>query len=313
MGSPFLTDPTDVFGDRIRYDEPLANHVTFRIGGPAEFFLTVQTVDELVQAVSLAQQYQMPFFILGGGANLLIGDAGIKGLVIQNQAKYIDFNHLKSKIQNLKSKITVASGVNLSRFARQCAKHGLSGLEWAAGIPGTVGGAVVNNAGAYGCDIAQQLIQVELLSPTRERVWQSVNWFEFGYRTSRLKGIRNYELGITNWLVLQAELQLIAMPIAEIEARINEFSARRKATQPPGATIGSMFKNPAGDYAGRLIEAAGLKGYRIGQAQISPKHANFFINLGGATAAEMWALVQMTQDTVQRKFGVRLTLEIEVI
>ncbi len=313
--APFLTALTHVFVQRLRYNEPLAQHVTFRIGGPAEFFLTVETVEELVQAVSLAQQYQIPWFILGSGANLLISDAGIKGLTmifsrfsrLTGLNNPVNFDNIKNPVNLLIPSILVPGGVNLSNLARQCAKHGLSGLEWAVGIPGTVGGAVVNNAGAYGSNIAACLVQAELFIPTtRERVWYPARWFEFGYRTSRLKKVKNE-------VVLQAKFQLTPAPMTEIEARLHEYSAKRKASQPTGATIGSMFKNPPGDYAGRLIEAAGLKGYRIGQAQISPKHANFFINLGGATSAEMLALVQMAQDTVEREFGVKLELEIEVI
>jgi UDP-N-acetylmuramate dehydrogenase len=207
-------------------------------------------------------------------------------------------------------------------------------LEWAVGVPGTVGGAVVNNAGAYGSDIAQTLLRAELLSPTGEQVWQPTQWFEYGYRTSRLKeksvvsSQKLEEAGLrspvpqggfalsgrqNNWVVLRAELHLTPAPAAEIKSRMTEFNQRRKASQPPGATIGSMFKNPPGDYAGRLIEAAGLKGYRLGQAQISPIHANFFQNLGGATASEMMSLIQTAQTAVEAKFGIKLELEIEVV
>jgi UDP-N-acetylmuramate dehydrogenase len=183
-------------------------------------------------------------------------------------------------------------------------------LEWAVGVPGTMGGAVVNNAGAYGSDMARQLLRVELLSPTGERVWQPVEWFEYNYRTSRLKRQARRE---GQWIVLQAELQLATASVAEVEAKTNRFNAQRKASQPPGATIGSMFKNPAGDYAGRLIEAAGLKGYRCGQAQISPIHANFFQNLGGATASEVLNLIETAQRAVAEQFGITLELEIEVV
>jgi UDP-N-acetylmuramate dehydrogenase len=154
------------------------------------------------------------------------------------------------------------------------------------------------------------------LAPTGERVWQPINWFTYGYRSSRLK--RAHQPGeavepAANWIVLQAEIAMTLAPAADVQARLAGFNERRKTSQPPGASMGSMFKNPPGDYAGRLIEAAGLKGYRLGQAQISPVHANFFQNLGGATAAEMLALIETVQDTVSQKFEIELELEIEIV
>jgi UDP-N-acetylmuramate dehydrogenase len=252
----------------------------------------------------MARYYSVPLFILGGGANLLISDAGIPGLVLVNRAGRVEFPTT--------AKILADSGAVLPSLARRCAKRGLSGLEWAVGVPGTIGGAVVNNAGAYGSDMAHNLVRAELLSPAGERIWQPLAWFEYGYRTSRLKSAPSDKASL-GWIVLRAELHLTPAAAADVEARMTAFNQRRKAAQPPGATIGSMFKNPPGDYAGRLIEAAGLKGYRRGQAQISPLHANFFQNLGGARAADVLGLIKMAQETVQAKFGIRLELEIEVV
>ena len=333
--STFLAALSAVFGDRPRRDEPLAGHTTLRLGGPADVWLAVESVAELVIAVTLARQHQIPVFVLGGGANLLISDMGIRGLVIENRASRVDFSptYLPSS-SGEGMNIIAESGAVLPNLARRCAKRGLSGLEWAVGVPGTIGGAVVNNAGAYGSDMAHKLTRAELLSPTGEQVWQPVEWFEYGYRTSRLKKLLmvNGQWSIVNgvqstvggqrsvvgghtegWVVLRAELQLTPAPVTEIKARIAEFNQRRKTSQPPGATIGSMFKNPPRDYAGRLIEAAGLKGYRMGQAQISPIHANFFQNLGGATATEVMGLIQTAQTAVEAKFGIKLELEIEVV
>jgi UDP-N-acetylmuramate dehydrogenase len=294
-------------------------------------WLAIENVTELVTAVTMARQHRVPIFMLGGGANLLISDAGLRGLVIENRASRVDFP--PSPLIGGEVKVVADSGAVLPNLARRCIKRGLSGLEWTVGVPGTLGGAVVNNAGAYGSDMAHTLIRAELLSPMGERVWQPVEWFEYGYRTSRLKKapIANQEAGGRDqgtatggqpsavsghgqdWIVLRAELRLAPAPVAEIEARMVEYNQRRKASQPPGATIGSMFKNPPGDYAGRLIEAAGSKGYRVGQAQISPIHANFFQNLGGATATEVLELIRVAQEAVEAKFGVRLELEIEVV
>lgn len=309
---PFLSALSARFGARPRRNEPLAGHTTLRVGGPADVWLAVQSVAELMAAVSLARQYRIPVFVLGGGANLLISQAGIRGLVIENRANRVEFPAPNEGQSGAKVYLTTESGVALPSLARRCARRGLSGLEWAVGVPGTIGGAVVNNAGAYGSNMAQCLIRAELLSPAGTRVWQPVEWFGYGYRSSRLKK-KSGILGQPEWIVLRAELQLRRAPVADIEARLAAFNKQRKASQPAGATIGSMFKNPPGDYAGRLIEAVGLKGYRSGQAQISPVHANFFQNLGGATAGEMIDLIKTAQKRVKDKFGIELELEIEIV
>ncbi len=295
-----------LFGGRLRRDEPLAGHTTLRLGGPADIWVALESPDELAQAIGLARTCGVPVFLLGGGANLLVTDTGVRGLVVENRAGGIYFP------AGAATELTVESGVVLPSLARRCARRGLSGLEWAVGVPGTVGGAIVNNAGAYGRDMASSLVEAELLSPGLERVWQPVDWFEYGYRTSRLK--RQFSGAETEpWVVLQARLRLEPASAAEVEARMEAFNERRKASQPAGATIGSMFKNPPGDYAGRLIEAAGLKGHQVGQAQISTVHANFFQNLGGATAADMQQLIETARTAVRHKFGIKLELEIEVI
>jgi len=286
------------FGKRVRRDEPLARHTTLQLGGPADLYVTVQSAAELAAAVSLAKAHGVPVFLLGGGANLVIAETGIRGLVVANHARKITF---AGEI------VRAESGAILPRLSNLCAKHGLSGLEWAVGVPGTLGGAVVNNAGAYGSSIADALIRAELLTAAGTQAWQPANWFEYDYRTSRLKR------GKTRAVVLQAELRLSPAPAAEISARMQAFTARRKSSQPPGATVGSMFKNPPGDYAGRLIEAAGLKGFRVGRAEISPKHANFFVNLGGASADDVITLINTARETVRQKFGVELELEIEIV
>ena len=304
LPEPFLAALSSTFGNKPRRDEPLSGHTTSRLGGPADVWLSVANLPQLIETVALARKHLVPIFIIGSGANLLISDAGIRGLVIENRAGNVSFFTSGSGSTSL----TAESGTNLPGLARRCARRGLSGLEWAVGVPGTIGGAVTNNAGAFGSDIAARLVRAELLSPEGERVWQPVEWFEYSYRTSRVKRQTGFE-----WVVLQAELQMALAPAEEVEARMNAFNERRKNSQPPGATMGSMFKNPPGDYAGRLIEAAGLKGYQVGQAQISPVHANFFQNLGGATATEMIELIETAQSAVKQKFAVQLELEVEVL
>jgi UDP-N-acetylmuramate dehydrogenase len=203
----------------------------------------------------------------------------------------------------------VESGMNLGLLARQCAMRGLSGLEWAATVPGTVGGAVYGNAGAHGGDIAGQLRMAEILQQDGTvRQW-SAEELAFGYRSSALKRSGNGH----KLMVLAAELKLKRGDPLTIQAAMDEFVAQRKRTQPPGASTGSMFKNPSGDFAGRLIEAAGLKGKRIGGAEISVQHANFFLNLGEARAADFFGLIHLAHDTVKEKFGVDLQLEVELV
>lgn len=289
------------FPDQFRPNDPLARYTVARLGGPAAAVLIVKARDELIWAVQWAASENVAWFILGGGANVLASDEGYDGLVIVNHARATDIN-AETGI------VTVESGVNLPRLTRQCMAAGLKGLEWGISVPGTVGGAVVNNAGAHGGDMAGNLHEAELLHIATGNVetWPTAK-FAYDYRYSLLKEQHSH-------VVLQATLALepgYAPP--ELNAMAEEFLAHRKRTQPPGASLGSMFKNPPGDYAGRLIEAAGLKGQQVGQVHISPIHANFFVNLGGGTASDYRALIQLAQDRVWEQFGVRLELEIELV
>jgi UDP-N-acetylmuramate dehydrogenase len=200
----------------------------------------------------------------------------------------------------------VESGVIFSNLANRCAAKGVSGLEWAATVPGTIGGAVYGNAGAFGGDMAGSLIWAELLTENGREKY-SAGQMGYGYRTSILKR------GELDAIVLSAELRLQNATKEAVTTTIEQFSAHRKATQPPGASMGSMFKNPDGDYAGKLIEAAGLKGTRIGNAEISPVHGNFFINHGATRAEDIRALIELVMKTVKEKHGVELELEVELV
>jgi UDP-N-acetylmuramate dehydrogenase len=237
---------------------------------------------------------------LGSGSNVLVADAGVRGLVILNRARHVEIEG---------ARVYAEAGANLSSLARSCITRGLAGLEWAVSVPGTVGGAVVGNAGAFGGDIAGSLASATILEPDGKVSEWPVERFEYRYRDSLLKR-RPAE---TAWVVLAAKLALTPADPAELAGRADEFVARRRATQPPGASVGSMFKNPPGDFAGRLIEAAGLKGTQIGGAQISTVHANFFVNTAHATAADVKALIDLARGRVQGRFGVELALEIELI
>jgi UDP-N-acetylmuramate dehydrogenase len=294
------------FGDRLQAGLSLARFTAARLGGPADLFLEVRSLDDLVQAASLLWQAGQTFTILGGGSNVLVSDLGVRGVVLLNRARRVRFD-----LESDPPTVWAESGANFGRLARQAAQKGLSGLEWAAGIPGTLGGAVVGNAGAHGGDVAASLLLAEILHHQGHMELHRQTWpvkdLQYSYRTSRLKR-QPGEI-----VVLGARLRLAHAPIAEVQARLDQLVAYRRRTQPPGASMGSMFKNPPGDYAGRLIEAAGLKGRRIGQAQISRLHGNFFVNLGGARAQDVYGLICLARETVQARFGVRLELEVELL
>jgi len=290
------------FGDALRRDEPMGRYTVARLGGPADALVTVRSVDELADAVALAVEAGVPWRVLGGGANVLIGDHGVRGLVIVNHARGMTLED--------DGMVWAESGASFSTLARKAANRGLSGMEWAANVPGSVGGAVVNNAGAHGGDVAHLLVYADLLDSAQG--CSVVRWtpdqMRYDYRASALKGNHG------RYVVLAAAFQLEpGHDPAELNARMSALVSHRKRTQPPGASLGSMFKNPPGDYAGRLIEAAGLKGTTIGGVQISPVHANFFINIGGGTAADYRALIALAQERVEQASGVRLELEIELV
>ena len=296
--------PIDVLyaklGDRVKENVSLAPYTSARIGGPADILITADSADDLARIIKLLCKQDLDYIMLGGGSNVLVSDKGVRGVVVLNRAKAIRFHN------GDQPSVTVESGVVFSNLANRCASKGLAGLEWAATVPGTIGGAVYGNAGAFGGDVAGNLMWAELLTENgREKF--TVEQMGYGYRTSVLK--RNE----IDAIVLSAELSLKNSTKEEVTVKIKQFSAHRKATQPPGASMGSMFKNPNGDYAGRLIEAAELKGTRIGNAEISPVHGNFFINHANTKAEDIRALIQLAQKTVKEKFGVMLELEVELI
>jgi UDP-N-acetylmuramate dehydrogenase len=287
-------------GDKVKENVSLAPYTSARIGGPADVLITAESADELVHIIKLLKKDDVEHIILGGGSNVLVSDKGIRGVVILNRAKAVRFHN------GDQPSVTAESGVVFSNLANRCAAKGLTGLEWAAAVPGTVGGAVYGNAGAFGGDVASHLLWAELLTENgREKF--SAEQMGYGYRASILK---RAELDA---IVLSAEFALKNSTKEEVTVKLEQFSAHRKATQPPGASMGSMFKNPNGDYAGRLIEDSGLKGTRIGNAEISPLHGNFFINHENTKAEDIRALIQLVQETVKEKQGIELELEIELL
>jgi len=290
---------------RARRNEPLAKHTTARIGGPADLLIEVHSTEELIAVAQRADEMGLPYLVLGSGANVLVSDAGVHGLVIINRAKEVKF-----EVRGVKARVEVCAGVMLTTLARDCIERGLSGFEWAINVPGTVGGAVVGNAGAHGMDIATNLNIARVMRRGCGPEYWTPRQLQFGYRTSALKRYAPADRPI----VLSAAFDLKMDYRANVERRADEFIARRKATQPAGASIGSMFKNPPGDYAGRLIEACGLKGRRIGGAMISDKHANFFVNVSGsASADDVKALIDLAHAEVLKRFDIDLELEIELL
>jgi UDP-N-acetylmuramate dehydrogenase len=308
-------------GERARRDEPLARYTAMRIGGPADLLVVCETTDEVVGVVALARQYGVPWLLLGGGCNVLASDLGVRGLVIVNRAARIQFDGPLARAE---------AGVPLAVLARETVERGLAGLEWAAGLPGTVGGAVVGNAGAFDGDVASVLQGATVLGPDGETVECPNKWFEFDYRSSLIKrGARNtehetrntkhetrsrrQEAGGEGYVVLAATFGLRPGDPQALAVRAGEILEWRRTRHPAGATMGSTFRNPPGSHAGYLIEQAGLRGYRIGGAQISELHGNFFMNTGTATAADVLALVEYARSEVRRQFGVELELEIELV
>ena len=284
---------------KVLVKEPMAAHTTFRIGGPADYFVMPETVEELANVLKLCREEKVPYFILGNGSNLLVGDKGFSGVVIQ---LYKNFDGLSVE----GTRVTAKSGAMLIRVAKEAAKAGLTGLEFASGIPGTIGGAMVMNAGAYGGEMKDVVTSVTVLTKNGDIKTLSGEEMNFRYRGSVVE-----EEG---YIVLEAVMELAEGKLEEIQARIEELSVQRRTKQPieyPSA--GSTFKRPEGYFAGKLIQDANLRGYQVGGAQVSEKHCGFVINAGGATAADVMQLMQDVSDRVKEQFGVTLEPEVKRI
>lgn len=284
---------------RIFKEEPMKNHTSFRIGGPARYFLLPETEEELKRLLQYCKEENLPCFLLGNGSNLLVSDRGFDGAVIQLYTNY-------QGVEREGNCLHVKAGTLLSCVAKQAADWGLSGLEFASGIPGTIGGAVFMNAGAYGGEMQQIVSRIKVMNRSGEILFVEKEELRMGYRTSIVK-----EEG---YIVLEVWLALQEKPQADILNKMEELKQARKEKQPleyPSA--GSTFKRPEGYFAGKLIMDAGLRGFRIGDAQVSEKHCGFVVNRGQATAAEVLELITQIQDKVQAEFGVKLELEVQTL
>lgn len=282
----------------VRENVTLAPYTTMRTGGPAALFSEPRNAQQLAHVHQWAQAKGLPLLILGNGSNLLIADSGFDGLVIH-------LGRALSEVSVFANTLTAQAGASLAAAARAAAQASLTGLEFAAGIPGSIGGAVCMNAGAYGGEIAQVIVSARVLTPEGVRT-VSKDELSLGYRSSAV--MQN------GWVVLEATFELAPGSPDEIKATMADLAARRREKQPlQYPSCGSFFKRPVGYYAGALIEQAGLKGYRVGDAQVSELHAGFVINRGHATSSEIYRLMQEVQCRVQAQFGVTLEPEVRLI
>ncbi|MCC6453478.1 MAG: UDP-N-acetylmuramate dehydrogenase [Caldilineaceae bacterium] len=295
----------------------LAPYTSMKVGGPAQYFATVKSTEQMVQLVQWARRVELPYFLLGGGSNMLISDAGIRGLVIHNRCRQVRVEAPPRCDQphDPRPYLMAESGALMAGVARQSVREGLTGLEWAVSVPGTVGGAVVGNAGAHGGEVKDTLACAMLIDAAGDVVEVPQPDFAYAYRASRLKQPTALRAGF-NPVVLSAYFRLNRGEEAEIRSRADQFLQHRRRTQPVEPSLGSTFVNPPGDHAGRLIEAAGLKGARVGGVEVSSLHANFIVNPGGvgaATAQDVVRLMAQIQTTVEGRFGIVLTPEVQLI
>ncbi len=281
-----------------KLDEPLRRYTAWKIGGPADALLEPGSVEELIRAVNTARENGIPVTILGGGTNVLVRDGGIRGLTIRlaKSLNGVEMDGLR---------VVAEAGVLYPVLANTTAAKGLAGLEFATGIPGTVGGAVYMNAGAYGGETKDVLLWADVFRDG-EVVRMHNGDLEFSYRYSVLQEH-------PGWVVLRAGYELSPGDPEELKARIKEFRAQRMNGSPSRPSCGSTFKRPPGDFPGRVIEAAGLKGTKVGNVEVSPVHANYFVNLGGGTAEDAIKLIELVRETVRERLGVELEPEVRVV
>lgn len=282
----------------LRLSEPLAKHSSFKIGGPADAMAFVHDEQELLACLRFAREHQVPVTLLAGGTNVLVKDGGIRGLVVTLEGSFKEHSINGTMLR-------AGAGMNLALLSRKASLAGLKGLEWAVGIPGSLGGGLVMNAGAHGGEMKDVVTRVGGIENGEIKTWGAQDC-GFEYRNSRFK-----HSGI---VLLWAEMKLTEAPVEELKAAMDHALDSRKATQPlelPNA--GCVFKNPEGQSAGRLIDQAGLKGTKLGGAQISEKHANFVVNVGGARAGDVLGLMEQARAAVKAKFGVELKNEVLVL
>ena len=286
---------------KIIYNEPMKEHTSFKIGGNADFFVSVKTIEELKQALFYAKQKQIPITIIGNGTNILVSDSGIRGIVIK-----IDIQHFDIEEENDYVEISVGSGNKMMALATQLKNQEISGLEQLSGIPGTIGGAIYMNAGAYGKEMKDIVISTRCMNMKGEIFELSNEEQKFEYRSS--------VFNTKEYIILEAKLKLKKGKKEDIELQMNEYLNQRKEKQPleyPSA--GSTFKRQEGIITAKLIDECGLKGYKIGGAMVSEKHAGFIVNTGDATAKDVLELIKYVKDEVYKKYGVKIEEEVKIV
>ena len=300
--SPLVRELRSLVGLRLKLAEPLARYTSMKIGGPADYFIDVENHAALATVLRLLRRHATPVCLLGNGSNVLVSERGVRGAVLHlgGEFKKVFWQEAKDCVR-----VTVGAAHAVTQLVREAARKGCAGLEFAEGIPGSVGGALVMNAGAYGSEFAKIVEHVEALSAAGEAVHFSRGAMTFSYRDSQLP---------VGTVVTRVTLRLDHAETAEVSSKLRELVGKRKSSQPSGfPNSGSMFRNPPGDFAGRIIEAAGLKGKRMGQAQIAERHANFIVNLGGAKADDVRRLMDLARSEVKRQFGVELIAEVRLV
>ena len=292
---------TDIPASAIHLNVPMSGYTTFRVGGPADCLIDISSLSCLQSAVTFARQHALPLTIIGNGSNLLVRDGGIRGIVIRISSSY---NNVESPSDTT---ICCESGISLSSLAQYALSHGLAGFEPLSGIPGSLGGAIIMNAGAYGAEIGQLVKNVTVLSLDNETIHTyNVDELAFGYRTSRLMH--------ESCIILSAALTLHPDAPGQIRTRMQDFASQRRQKQPlDSPSAGSTFKRPKGAFAAKLIDDCGLRGFRTGDAQVSEKHCGFVINRGNATASDILSLMQHIQEIVQTRTGHLLEPEVRIL
>jgi len=301
MKKDILSDLVNIVGDEnVLENEPMSKHTSFKIGGNADFFTTPTTLEQIKEIITYCVQNTISYFVMGNGSNLLVHDDGYRGVIIQF---YDKFNNIEYTVNEQKVIVKAQAGVMLGRLGNELMNRSIAGFEFAAGIPGTVGGAIMMNAGAYGGEIKDVIVSACLMDSCGNVVKLNNSQLELGYRTSIVSK--------KGYIVLEAEFELELGNQEEIKNKLDNFTVRRKEKQPlefPSA--GSTFKRPIGHYAGKLISDANLMGYTVGGAQVSKKHAGFVVNTGNATAADIIKLTNDVKNKVKEQFGVELELEV---
>lgn len=290
--------------DQIKTAESLSGHATFKMGGKADYFVMPQSPEEIVELIKLSKQEKVPFYVLGNGSNMLVGDKGYRGVIIQigKGMEQVEFGETIEE----KTKVTASAGISLGKMAKMLAKKGLTGFEFASGIPGTLGGAITMNAGAYGGEIKDCILRAKVIDKEGQILILEKDDLELGYRSSVIQK--------EGYIVVEAEFAFASGVIEEIEKKMADLNRQRVEKQPLNyPSAGSTFKRPEGYFAGKLIMDAGLAGYRVGDVMVSDKHCGFVVNVGSGTAKDARQLIEDVSRIVYEKFQVKLEPEVRFL